>query len=78
MFRIPRSGTTRYLQSFIPTTIRTHNQHNYGEREENIMKTRGGRDVFLACFLEEARDVAFRRSDGSEFQTFGARKLKER
>ena len=25
-FRIPRSRTTRYLQSFIPTAIRTHNQ----------------------------------------------------
>ena len=25
IFRIPRSKTTRYLQSFIPTAIRTHN-----------------------------------------------------
>ena len=25
-FRIPRSKTTRYLQSVIPTAIRTHNQ----------------------------------------------------
>ena len=32
------------------------------------MKAPGGRDV-LACFLKEARDGAFWRSDGSEFQT---------
>ena len=25
-FRIPRSRTTQYLKSFIPTVIRTHNQ----------------------------------------------------
>ena len=26
-FRLPRTRTTRYQQSFIPTAIRTHNQH---------------------------------------------------
>ena len=31
-----------------------------------------------SCFLKQARDGAFRRSDGSEFQTVGARKVKER
>ena len=31
----------------------------------------------LACFLKQAIYGAFLRSDGSEFQTVGARKVKE-
>ena len=46
---------------------------------KKFTKTLGERERYVfACFWKEARHGVFRRADGSEFQTVGGKKLKER
>ena len=55
-FRIPPSKTTRYLQSFIPTAIGTHNQQA-GRQTQHVTATDGDAGTTSGDKMEERLGV---------------------